>query len=456
MTMLQSWALLGAAAGMPGKHTRKLSPAIAPTAEIYKQLLLDHAVHPWFPRSIDRVHGGFLTNFDRRWRERGRPDKMLEAQARQTLAACELALTFPNLPVLAEAVSTGFRFLRDVMWDHAHGGWHSLVDRAGSPINPETKHLHGIAYALQACFAVYAATGDASALDLGRKAFEWIDAHAHDATDGGYFAPLRRDGTPIRDGLILGVPYDHIGTPIGQKDMNVTSDLLEAFGYSYAYWPDERLRRRLEELIGIFLTHFAAPNSPPWFYFNPNWTAASSFVRPSTIVQTVCRLIELKGFAPDPTQAEQAAFRIADYAFRHGWNDELGGLVIARFADRPMTKSERENLPWWVQIEALKALEYCLTIDPDFALAQQMKPRVWSTLLHDFVDPRYGGFYSLSRARLGPLDRLLGTARAKETLEKGNVWKDTNHEARALLRLARLFPEDISIPQRGKILAQKA
>jgi len=41
----------------------------------------------WFPRTIDREHGGFLCDFDYRWKPCGPQPKMLEYQARQTIAA---------------------------------------------------------------------------------------------------------------------------------------------------------------------------------------------------------------------------------------------------------------------------------------------------------------------------------------------------------------------------------
>src|SRR5579872_4504359 len=38
----------------------------------------------WFPRCVDREHGGFLCDFDYRWKPSGSQVKMLEYQARQT------------------------------------------------------------------------------------------------------------------------------------------------------------------------------------------------------------------------------------------------------------------------------------------------------------------------------------------------------------------------------------
>ena len=50
---------------------------------------LDFILKVWFPRTIDTEYGGFLSDFDYRWRPRGPQDKMLEYQARQTIAAAK-------------------------------------------------------------------------------------------------------------------------------------------------------------------------------------------------------------------------------------------------------------------------------------------------------------------------------------------------------------------------------
>jgi mannobiose 2-epimerase len=418
-----------------------MPPVKAPSCEAYRQLLVDHVIAPWFPRSIDREFGGFLSDFDRRWRAIGPNNKLLEFQARQTLTAAELMLAFPSEPQLAEAVAAGFAWLRDVMWDREYGGWYWLVDRAGEPIAQETKHLHGVAYAIQACVAVFAATGNPAALELAQRAFTWMDGHAHDSRNGGYFELLSRDGSVRTESI--GTNLDHIGTPVGQKDMNVHSDLLETFTYFCAQAEDEVVRQRLDELMQIILTHYAAANGHPWFFFRADWSPASTYVRPSTAVQTASRIIEARPFTSDHKILEEAAWRLVDSAFEHGWNATRGALVFGRFIDREMTREELNDIHWWVQIEALKALEYCDVIAPRYIRNGRLKSDVWNTLVDHFIDPKYGGLYQRSRSELRLLDRILPTGRQNTTLQKGSVWKDASHEGRALLRLMHLSAENM-------------
>lgn len=43
---------------------------------------LERLIGAWFPRIVDTLHGGYLCDFDHKWRNRGAILKMLEFQAR--------------------------------------------------------------------------------------------------------------------------------------------------------------------------------------------------------------------------------------------------------------------------------------------------------------------------------------------------------------------------------------
>ena len=57
---------------------------------------LTNLLDVWFPRVLDREHGGFLCDFDYRWRPRGPQTKTLEFQARTLRALSEAAAFFPE------------------------------------------------------------------------------------------------------------------------------------------------------------------------------------------------------------------------------------------------------------------------------------------------------------------------------------------------------------------------
>jgi mannobiose 2-epimerase len=93
----------------------------------------------------------------------------------------------------------GIEFLDRVMRDRRDGGFHWILDPRGEvdPRLGDEKHVYGTAFVLYAASKAHAVTRDRLALDVARDAFHWLEAHAHDGTDGGYFEAIRRDGTPL-------------------------------------------------------------------------------------------------------------------------------------------------------------------------------------------------------------------------------------------------------------------
>ena len=93
------------------------------------EMELHRLMRIWFPRTIDREHGGFLCNFNYRWKPSGPQLKMLEYQARETLAAARAAAHFSDFKHLREATAHGFQYLKETIWDRNLGGWYRMLDR---------------------------------------------------------------------------------------------------------------------------------------------------------------------------------------------------------------------------------------------------------------------------------------------------------------------------------------
>ena len=215
------------------------------------------------PRSLDNEYGGFFCDFDRRWRSCGPQVKLLEFQARHTLIAADAARRYPNDSGLREAALHGFRFLREVLWDAEYGGWYHSVDRSGKPVEHETKHTHGFAYALSACASVFELTKDEEAHRLAQSAFDWMERFARDNEHGGYFGYLLRDGTVISDRSKSpgNAEMDTVGTELGFKDLNVHSDLLETFALMYRTWGEAGVGERLAESVEIIGERMVNPTT---------------------------------------------------------------------------------------------------------------------------------------------------------------------------------------------------
>lgn len=164
--------------------------------------VLKQGLEAWFPRCLDREHGGFLCNFDFEWKPGREQPKTIVYQARQTWLAAQAMRRYPNDPRYREAAGHGGRFLRDVMWDAEHGGWYWALDRQGKP-DPRwqgVKHAYGISFGIYACAAHFRATQDAQSLTgRSKPTGGWRSTpttRSTAATTNSTAATARRSGPP--------------------------------------------------------------------------------------------------------------------------------------------------------------------------------------------------------------------------------------------------------------------
>ena len=395
---------------------------------------LRRSIAAWFPLTIDRDYGGFLCDFDYRWRAAGSHPKMLEFQARQTITAALAATHCPDLPELRDAALNGVRCLKDTMWDPQYGGWHQLLDRRGQPSGRAVKHGHGTGYGLSACAAAYEATGERESLALGELAFAWLEEHAHDDEHGGYFVFYRQDGTPILtldDAVVApGEIRDVIGTPIGFKDANTTCDLLKGFTDLYREWPDVLLRKRLEELLCIVRDRLVAPPGLVHMYAHRDWVPLPDLARYGQIIRSASIMAEASEAlydAIDPTTARVSKSMI-DTMLRFAWDRESGAFHLAGSSFGPDSIEGVgllvRNKLWWVQADALKALLLTARLNPaerDVYVSHAV--RLWKYVKDHVIDAKYGGW-----RRAG-----LDTNPEAKQQPKATSWKDASHETIALV-----------------------
>jgi mannobiose 2-epimerase len=319
-------------------------------------------------------------------------------------------------------------YLRDVLWDKQGGGFYWGLDDDGrvTPAYGDDKRLYGIAFCIYGAAAAYQATQDAAALDLARRGFRWIEDHAHDASDGGYFESLTRQGDVIRadPGADQRRRPGAAPFPPGYKSMNTHIHLLEAFTQLYAVWPDGELRRRLTELLAIVRDKVCVEPGVMNLYFTTDWHAVPDHDSYGHDIETAYLMLEAEevlgaGHAPG---TERMARMLVDHALLYGWDEAHGGFFREGTA---FGEPEDRRKEWWVQMEGLNALllmheKYGGTAPGYFAAFQ----RQWQFIERYQIDREYRGVYEMVDADGTP-------ARS----EKGQIWKAAYHDARALLNV---------------------
>jgi mannobiose 2-epimerase len=406
------------------------APGAAPDRDTYLRLAgeVDSALHNdvlnlWFPRSIDREHGGFHSHFSRDWQWAPSDGKFSVFQGRMTWVASQAVLREPDkkaefLPV----VKQGLDFLENVMWDKQDGGFFWGLDDDGhvTPAFGDGKQLYGIDFCIYGAAAAYQATGDSHALELAKKGFDWLDKHAHDNVNGGYFETLARDGTPVTPHAPNGQVEEGPIGPVGYKSMNAHIHLLEALTELYHVWPDPTLRARLEEVLAIVRDKICVEPGAMNLYFTSDWRAIPGPDSYGHDVETAYLMIEadelLHRAASEKT--ERMAKMLVDHALAYGWDNVNGGFFQNGPTYGPAADTKKE---WWVQCEGLNAL---LLMHQRYGKQDPIYFKrfldQWSFIKNHTIDSRDHGLFNLTTAEGKPLID-----------DKGSIWKAAYHDGRA-------------------------
>lgn len=395
-----------------------------------------HTLEAWYPRAIDYDYGGFLTDLSYCWEPRGVQQKMIVSQARHVWTLSKAAMLYPERTDYLAAATHGFRYLQEVFWDDAYGGFHAQVRRDGTLMTGSDdgwllKTAYGNAFGIFGLAAYYGASKDPSALQLAQDAFHYLERGSHDAVQGGYFQYLERSGKPMREGF----------GSVPPKDQNSSIHLLEALAELYAVWPDALVRTRLSELMLLIRDIMVTPAGYLKLFFEADWTPVSlkgvpeeadylldhvSFghdVETAFLLLDAARLVH-PGGDPDTTRIAQ---RMVDHGLAFGWDRKEGGFFDRGFyfpgSDAPRIITDTKV--WWAQAEGLNTL---------LIMADRFSPRyasyfeaLWQYAKTYLIDEEHGGWY------WGGLDM----EPEQRTKPKGNLWKSSYHTARSLMRCIR-------------------
>ncbi|MGV3505483.1 MAG: AGE family epimerase/isomerase [Adhaeribacter sp.] len=416
-------------------------------AEI-EQSIQTEMLNKWYPASVDREYGGFLSTFTYDWKPTGPQDKMIVTQARHVWTNAKASRLYPGAKHYLPAARQGVAFLREKMWDKEHGGFFTLVDRqgrvkaAGEGYAGGYKNAYGQAFGLYALSAYYLASGDSSALNLAKKAFAWLEKHSHDPVHKGYYQALSREGKPLRRG-----GREASTSGLGYKDQNSSIHLLEAFTELYQVWPDPLVRERLQEMLVIIRDTLVKPAGYLTLFATPDWKPVSFRDSSAAVrekhhhldevsfghdIETAYLLLEAShvlGLKKDARTLEVAK-KLADHTIRNGFDSRVGGFYDAGyyFPDKKEITIIKDTKNWWAQAEGLNTLLLMADLFPKdelnyYALFVQQ----WDYIKKYLIDHEHGEWY------MGGLDKQP----EMRTAQKAQIWKASYHQFRALSNIVK-------------------
>ena len=419
---LAAAALASAAfAGPPASAPPPTAEARQKVAGELDAYLWKHVLLPRFPACVDEEHGGFHARYARDWSPLADPSRFIVYEARVTWTAATVARLRPDRRSEYLAyVRHGVRYLADVMWDRAHGGFHTYVDLSGHPVPggmSASRPVYGQAFAIYGLAAAHAATGDPEPLELARRAFRWVEDHYRDGLGPGYRSAVRPDGQAGTDASIEG--------PAPHRTMNDHIHLLEAYAELLRWWPDPELRKRTEELLAFVRERLFVEPGCLYIALWPDGRVVPAPVSFGHDVETAFLMIEAEeALGREPQAATlRAARMLVDQALAHGYDPVRGqlfehGSAYGRAVDR--------SIEWWGQFEAFHAFQL---MDERFggedARYGAAFAKAWALARDAFADREHPGVCPRMDER--------GEVRCDS---KSHPWFASYHTARALLLTA--------------------
>jgi mannobiose 2-epimerase len=394
-------------------HQKKLSGF---SQSIHHQLH-EHILPFWSGPALDHKQGGWLGWMANDLRiDRSQP-KGLIVNSRILWTYSAVFREFPEKNYEAMA-GRAYEIMTSRFWDEQQGGafWRLTDDYH---VLDDVKKVYGQSFYIYAMCEHYLAFGNNNAKKQAIRLFELIEQYAHDQVHGGYFEVCHRDWSLAENASLSEKDMDE------KKSMNNHLHILEAYTNLYRIWKDERVERRLRELIHLFVTRiFDTHTHHLNHFFDEQWRVRSNtytFGHDIEASWLLCEAAEVVGDATLLEQTRLIALQIADTTLREGMN-ETNGLCYEGRAGQIIDN----NKEWWPQTEAVVGFlnAFQLSADEKFFDAAR---RIWDYVVEHFVDRAYGEWFW----------RILESGQVDTALPKVSEWKGPYHNSRACLESLR-------------------
>ncbi len=408
-------------------------------AEILENLKMNHQqIHGhlfnelipfWDKNAVDKLYGGFLTNFDEQGNAIDMPEKYLNTQCRMIWWFSHLNMISPS-ESHAEKAKQGVDFLIKYLWDTENEGWRWKVKSNGSPLD-NGKVVYGQSFAIYSLADYYLATGDERGLIYAKKTFDLLQKYCADTLYGGYYENLEDNWIPAEGGFSAG----------DRKGLDTHLHLMEAFTSLFMASGEELHKRKLIEVIRLIsekmVDHVAgsglnqfdlAWNPIPAINIKRTWNAeregekpadpteTTSYGHNTEIVWLMVRAINATGESVEPYKKVMKL--LLDNAVKYGIDAEFGGIYRDGLRKGGALVLEKE---WWQHTESLVGFLEGFELFDDLRYFEAFQT-IWN-----FVDK------NMINHEVGEWRRLL--ERNGEIIDGniGNEWKVAYHSGRSMM-----------------------
>ena len=410
--------------------------------------LLNNMLNCWFPAVMDTNNGGFYTNFEYNWRLSDNQPKNLLNHARGIWTASKAAGFYKNNPMYLEAATHGYNYLVKNFWDNEIGGFHS--SSKSKPIG-EYKNAYDNSFVIFA-LAEYAKMNDDPAIkEWLNNSFNWFENNVHDSIYGGYNHFVFPENNMNSQNSIDYKTETGWGET-DWKNQNTSIHIMEAFTNLYQVIPEEKVRKRLEEIFLLIRDKMVHKNGHLQLYFLPDWTPIShkdssrnyilenkryDHISFGHDIETAYLLIETAEALYDKPDSItlQIAKKLTDHSLQYGMDNNNYGMFYEgyRFNGSNEVEIINEQKSWWVQAEAWHAFAVMQHYFPEEEKYKIAHKNMWKYIDEQMIDKSYGGWFNFG----------LDNNPENEKSKKGHSWKTAYHNGRALMQVIQYRRENL-------------
>ncbi|MFA6128295.1 MAG: AGE family epimerase/isomerase [Bacteroidales bacterium] len=341
----------------------------------------------------------------------------------------EAAIHYDRKPEFAGMAHLAYRILQNQFLDPVYGGYFMEITPDGS-VAVDVKHTYAQAFVIYALSKYMELVQDVKILTVIRDFYFLLESKAKDPSHPGYFEAFTRDWKLYGE--------NRMADNNEPRSMNTHLHVMEAYAALFGVWCEGSVRKRLTELLELFIEKIIRPEGHLGIFFDEVFNeveASKGICSFGHDIEASWLLLEAAGILGDASIRERMSplcLKIADAVAREGV-DQDGGLFLesSRFGSHLRT-----NKHWWPQAENLVGFmnAFEMTCDPKY---WEIVKKAWAFVDKHLIDHQLGEWYTKVN-RLG-VPYLVEPADDPSPYYRNDwkidPWKCPYHNGRAMLQL---------------------
>ena len=223
---------------------------------------------PYWLKTIDPSHGGFLLSDDAVKGRSAPKEKQLATQARMVWAFSHAHLhELDNEGQCLKAAENGYRFVTEKFVDNKNGGYFWKTDVSGKITN-DRKIIYGQSFGSYALVEYHRATKSDEPLRRAMELYRLLQDHAHDQKNQGWIEHLSLDWKPV-SGCHSVAEVELMGCKSANTHLHLQESLTELYDATH----DSAVKQGLEEVLEINKRYFYPEGAGrSRLHRNPDWS----------------------------------------------------------------------------------------------------------------------------------------------------------------------------------------